>query len=106
MVVSLYVDDLIFIGNRSEMLDDFKLSMMQEFEMTDMGKLHHFLGIEVLQSKNGVFISQESYAKEILKKFRMEQANPVSTPCMTGLKLRKVKENLLIPQCFEAWLEV
>jgi hypothetical protein len=96
MVVSLYVDDLIFTGNDLELLNGFKLSMMKEFEMTDLGKLHHFLGIEVSQSKKGIFISQESYAKEVLKKFGMENANPVVTPCITGLKLSKNGEGRLI----------
>jgi hypothetical protein len=96
MVISLYVDDLVFTGNDLEMLHEFKLSMMKEFEMTDMGELHHFLGIEVTQSNKGVFISQESYAKEILKKFNMADCNPVSTPCITGLKLSKVGEGKLV----------
>ncbi|XP_061989507.1 uncharacterized mitochondrial protein AtMg00810-like [Rosa rugosa] len=89
MVVSVYVDDLIFIGNSLEMLNEFKLSMMKEFEMTDLGELHHFLGIEVQQSKEGIFMSQESYAKEVVMKFKMEHANPVVTPCITCLKLSK-----------------
>ncbi|CAL2260415.1 unnamed protein product [Prunus armeniaca] len=96
MIVSLYVDDLIFTGNNLDMLNEFKLSMMREFEMTDLGELHHFLGIEVNQSKKGIFISQESYAKEVLKKFRMENANPVSTPCVIGLKLSKDGEGKLV----------
>ncbi|CAL8157460.1 unnamed protein product [Prunus armeniaca] len=96
MIVSLYVDDMIFTGNNLDMLNEFKLSMMREFEMTDLGELHHFLGIEVNQSKKGIFISQESYAKEVLKKFRMENANPISTPCVTGLKLSKDGEGKLV----------
>ena len=96
MAVSLYVDDLIFTGNDEKMLSEFKHSMMAEFRMTDLGELHHFLGIEVHQSNEGIFISQESYAKEILKKFRMENANPVSTPCITGLKLSKEGEGKLV----------
>lgn len=56
------MDDLIFTGNDSAMLSDFKVSMMNEFEMTDLGELHHFLGISVLQSRAGIFISQEKYA--------------------------------------------
>merc|ERR1712080_769693 len=80
MDVNLYVDDLIFTGNDVKMLNEFKLSMKAEFKMTDLGELHHFLGIEVQQTQKGIFISQESYAKDILKKFKMENANPVSTP--------------------------
>ncbi|XP_059639087.1 secreted RxLR effector protein 161-like [Cornus florida] len=64
--------------------------------MTDLGELHHFLGIEVHQSKEGIFISQESYARKILEKFKIEQANPVSTPCITGIKLSKNGELKLV----------
>ena len=96
MAVSLYVDDLIFTGNNLRMLNDFKRIMMREFKMTDLGELHHFLGIEVHRSKEGIFISQESYAKKVLKRFKMENANPVSTPCTTGLKLSKEGEGRLI----------
>ncbi|CAL2241350.1 unnamed protein product [Prunus armeniaca] len=96
MIVSLYVDDLIFTGSNLDMLNEYKLSMMREFEMTNLGELHYFLGIEVYQSKKGIFISQESYAKEVLKKFRMENANPISTPCVTGLKLSKDGEGKLV----------
>ncbi|XP_052486910.1 uncharacterized mitochondrial protein AtMg00810-like [Gossypium raimondii] len=96
MVVSLYVDDVIFTGNDVKMLKEFQHSMMAEFEMTDLGELHHFLGIEVHQSEKGIFISQESYAKEVLKKFKIENANPVSTPCITCLKLSKEGEGKLV----------
>ncbi|KAG6526934.1 hypothetical protein ZIOFF_009021 [Zingiber officinale] len=64
--------------------------------MTNLGELHHFLGIEVLRSKHGIFITQESYAKEILKKFRMENANHISTPCVVRLKLSKHGEGKLV----------
>ena len=47
-VVCLYVDDLIFIGNDASMFDEFKQSMMNEFDMTDLGRMRYFLGIEVL----------------------------------------------------------
>lgn len=60
MIVSLYVDDLIFTGDDVEMLSRFKNSMMNEFETTDLGELRHFLGINVQQMKNGIFISQEN----------------------------------------------
>lgn len=72
-----------------EILNEFKLSMLKDYEMTDLGDLHHFLGIEVQQSKECIFIFQESYAKEFVKKFKMEHANLVVAPCITGLKLSK-----------------
>lgn len=53
LIVSLYVDDLIFTGNSRAMCDEFKESMMFEFEMSDLGKMRHFLGVEVKQSAAG-----------------------------------------------------
>ena len=57
LVVCLYVDDLIFMGNDRSMFTEFKNYMMKEFDMTDLGLMHYFLGIEVLQSSDGIFIS-------------------------------------------------
>ena len=57
LIVCLYVDDLIFTGNDSDMFSDFKRSMMDEFEMSDLGKMHYFLGLEVVQSDDGKFVS-------------------------------------------------
>ncbi|KAL5734170.1 hypothetical protein ACOSP7_032031 [Xanthoceras sorbifolium] len=71
------------------MFEDFKRRMVKEFEMTDIDLMAHFLGIEVVQSKKGIFISQSTYAKEILKRFGMEECNPITTPVETGLELRK-----------------
>lgn len=57
LLVCLYVDDLIFTGNNYSMIQEFKQSMENEFEMTDLGLMRYFLGIEVQQSEEGVFIS-------------------------------------------------
>jgi hypothetical protein len=57
LIVCLYVDDLIFTGNDVVMFKELKKSMMIEFEMPDLGMMHYFLGIEVVQSANGIFIS-------------------------------------------------
>ncbi|KAL0554757.1 hypothetical protein IC582_008685 [Cucumis melo] len=61
LIVCLYVDDLIFTGNDSAMIEKFKRSMMVEFEMSDLRKMHYFLEIEVVQSASGIFISQKKY---------------------------------------------
>ena len=58
MIVCLYVDDMIFTGNNHGMFDDFKKIMTNEFEMTDIGQMAYFLGVEVKQSKDGIFMSQ------------------------------------------------
>jgi hypothetical protein len=62
LVMCLYVDDLIYMGNDRSMFNEFKKSMMKEFDMTDLGLMHYFLGIEVVQSSDGIFISHKKYA--------------------------------------------
>ena len=69
LIVYLYVDDLIIIGDLP--IDMFKSAMKQEFEMTNLGLMKYFLGIEVNQSEKGIFISQSKYANDILKRFNM-----------------------------------
>lgn len=87
LIVSLYVDDLIFTGNDETMLKHFKSSMKREFEMTDLGKMKYFLGVEVIQDSEGIFISQRKYAKEILERFNLQNANHVKNPIVPGVKL-------------------
>lgn len=92
LIVCLYVDDLIFTGSSSTMFDDFKQSMMNEFEMSDLGLMHYFLGYEVAQNSAGIFISQKKYVREILERFQMTNCNSVGTPVELGLKLTKDHE--------------
>ncbi|KAL6203687.1 hypothetical protein ACLB2K_027387 [Fragaria x ananassa] len=68
------------------MFDELRRSMM-EFDMTDLGMMHYFLGIEVVQSDAGIFIKQKKYAQEVLEKFEMKGCNSVATPAEPGLKL-------------------
>ena len=89
LIVCLYVDDLIYTGSDTAMLESFKKSMMAKFEMSDLGMIHYFLGIEVLQFSAGILISQKKYVGEILDKFQMKDCNPVNTPSEFGLKLNK-----------------
>ena len=89
LVVCLYVDDLIYMGNDSSMFIEFKNSMMKEFDMIDLGMVHYFLGIEVMQSSDGIFISHKKYALEILDMFKISNCNSVSTPIDLNLKLVK-----------------
>ncbi|XP_028098760.1 uncharacterized protein LOC114298399 [Camellia sinensis] len=92
LIVCLYVDDIIYTGNNSAMFDDFKQSMMIEFEMFDLGLMHYFLGIEVAQTSAGIFISQKKYVREMLDKFQMANCNSVTTPVEHGFKLIKDHE--------------
>ncbi|XP_038875145.1 secreted RxLR effector protein 161-like [Benincasa hispida] len=65
---------------------------MAEFEMTDLGMMHYFLGIKVIQSVVGIFINQKKYVLEILDRFQMENCNLATTPVKPNLKLTKDHE--------------
>ncbi|BBH09623.1 ADP glucose pyrophosphorylase large subunit 1 [Prunus dulcis] len=98
LIVCLYVDDLIFTGSNAQMCDNFKMIMSQRFEMTDLGLLHFFLGIEVKQNENGIYISQKKYAKELLKRFRLENAKSIATPIEVGVKIGKNDGSTMVNQ--------
>jgi len=85
LIVCLYVDDMIFIGYFE--IDEFKVAMIKEFEMTDLGLMKYFLSIAVEQFEKGIFISQNKYSKELLKIFRMENCKLFHTPVATSTKL-------------------
>lgn len=89
LIVSLYVDDLIFTGNDEDMFAKFKASMEMEFDMTDLGKMKYFLGVEVVQNSDGIYISQRKYAQEVLERFGMERSNSVKNPIVPGFKLMR-----------------
>ena len=92
LIVCLYVDDLIFTDSNPSRFDEFKKDMMKEFEMTDIGLLSYYLVIEAKQKDKGILITQEGYPKEVLKKFKVDDSNPVSTPMECGIKLSKHEE--------------
>ena len=67
LIVSIYVDDMLVIGSKIELIQRFKDEMEKIFEMTDLGVMKYFLGMEVLQSSDGIFICQQKYISDILK---------------------------------------
>ena len=71
LTIVLYLDDLIFTFNDKAIIGEFKEAMKNKFEMTDLGLLKYFLGIEVKQMHDDIFISQEKYAGQILERFKM-----------------------------------
>lgn len=89
LIISLYVDDLIYTGDDENMMVEFKESMIKEFDMIDLGKMKYFLGIEVFQFDGGIFISQAKYVIEVLRRFGMEHSNSVENPMVPGLKISK-----------------
>ncbi|XP_071704493.1 uncharacterized mitochondrial protein AtMg00810-like [Rutidosis leptorrhynchoides] len=78
------------------MLTKFKSSMKLEFDMTDLGEMKFFLGIEVLQRVDGIFICQRKYASEILDRFGMMDVNVVHNPLTVGFKVVKDEDGLKI----------
>ncbi|KAG6486608.1 hypothetical protein ZIOFF_055186 [Zingiber officinale] len=89
LVACLYMDDLIYTSTSKALLEEFKKAIMDEFEMTDLGLMKYFLGFQVRQSKGEIFISQEKYVDDILKKFHMEKAKAVATPMALNEKLQQ-----------------
>lgn len=89
LIVSLYVDDLIYIGSSMMMVERFKNSMMNEFSMNDLGTMKFFLGVEVVQDGEGIFIGQRKNAEETIKKYGMENCNSVRNSIVPGQKLTK-----------------
>lgn len=87
LIVCIYVDDIIYTGSSKKLTENFKELMMKEFEMSDLGLLHYFLGLEVHQTKQGIFISQGKYVYDLLKKFRMSNCNATSTPMNANERL-------------------
>ena len=79
MVISLYVDDLLVIGNNLEMKDEFKEEMKRVFNMTDLGEMSYFHGMKIRQTDNEVFISTKKYERETMKKFKMKDFKPMNT---------------------------
>ncbi|KAK9058153.1 hypothetical protein SSX86_022993 [Deinandra increscens subsp. villosa] len=83
----LYVDDIILMASSDTLLQQIIQSLTAEFKMTDLGSLHHFLGIAVTKQANGVLLSQSTYAADILSRAKMSNCKPASTPVEAGSKL-------------------
>ena len=86
-ILVIYVDDLILTGSDPNHINDVKSSLKKKFEMTDLGHLHYFLGLQVLQSKEGITLSQSKYACDILHHFHMEDCKATPSPFYSGVKL-------------------
>ncbi|GKB85383.1 putative ribonuclease H-like domain-containing protein [Tanacetum coccineum] len=92
LLVQVYVDDIIFGSTKKELCIAFEKLMHEKFQMSSMGELTFFLGLQVQQKKDGIFISQDKYVDEILKKFRFTEVKTASTPMETQKPLLKDKD--------------
>ncbi|GJT97658.1 putative ribonuclease H-like domain-containing protein [Tanacetum coccineum] len=89
LLVQVYVDDIIFGSTKKELCTEFEKLMHKKFQMSSMGELTFFLGLQVTQKDDGIFISQDKYVDEILKKFGFSTMKTASTPMETSKPLMK-----------------
>ena len=86
VILLLYVDDLFLTGNEKQIMKN-KKKLAEEFEMKDLRLMHYFLGLEIWQSSEGIFLNQGKYAVEILKRLNMLECKALSRPMDSNLKL-------------------
>jgi hypothetical protein len=98
LLIEVYVDDIIFGSDDDRLSQKFAKDMQSEFEMSLLGELSFFLGLQIRQSNQGIFISQTKYIREMLKRFGMEYCKPVITPMQTSCKLSKYDDSKSIDQ--------
>ena len=76
----MYVDDIIFGATHENLCNEFSKIMRSEFEMSIMGELNFFLGLQIKQTSNGIMIHQQKYIKELLKKYGIDSLKAIDTP--------------------------
>ncbi|KAM2526787.1 hypothetical protein TB1_024112 [Malus domestica] len=89
LIVFIYVDDIVYTGSDRLMLEEFKEDMKKKYEMTDLGLLHHFLGMGIIQTNSSIFTHQKKYASSLLNKFNLNECKSVITPLVATEKLTK-----------------
>jgi hypothetical protein len=98
MIAQIYVDDIFFGGMSNTMVQHFVKQMQSEFEMSLVGELTYFLGLQIKQMEDTIFISQSKYARNVVKKFGMENSSHKRTPAPTHLKLTKDEKGMDVDQ--------
>ncbi|CAM8908673.1 unnamed protein product [Rhodiola kirilowii] len=89
IIAQIYVDDIVFGSNSQKMVDEFVAQMQSEFQMSMVGEMNYFLGLQVTQSKGGIFMTQANYARNLVKKFGLDKATHKRTPAATHVKITK-----------------
>ena len=87
IVAQVYVDEIIFRSTKDELAHSFSKLMQAKFEMSMIGELIHFLGLQIRQQDSGIFLSQSKYARNLVKKFGLESASSIRTPMSPNVKL-------------------
>jgi hypothetical protein len=98
LLVQIYMDDIIFGGSPHALVAKCSETMSREFEMSIMGELTFFFGLQIKQTQEGTFMHQGKYTKDLLKKFDMGEAKPLSTPMSITTALDEDKEGEAVDQ--------
>jgi hypothetical protein len=98
LIVQVYVDDIVFGGLSNSLVARFAEDMSREFEMSMMGELQFFLGLQIKQSKEGIFVHQAKYTMDIVRKFKMEDSMAMATPMSTTKSLDADEEDEHVDQ--------
>lgn len=88
LIVQIYVD-IIFGATNENLCKEFAKDMQGEFEMSMMGELNYFIGLQIKQTNDGIHLNQIKYIKNLLKRFEIESSKPVATPMSTLIKIDK-----------------
>ena len=80
VVITIYVDDLIVGGDKEDEIEHVKGLLKQKFEMKDLEDMCYFLGIEVIRTPEGIWLSQRQYVLDMLSKYGMASCKPISVP--------------------------
>lgn len=94
MIAQIYVDDIVFGSTLQDKVDEVVDQMTKEFEMSLVGELNYFLGLQIKQGTDGIFISQAKYANNLVKRFGLEGVKQMRTPMGSHEKLTKDEEGI------------
>ena len=100
-IIGVYVDDFVVTGESSERMEEVKAALAQKFNVKDLGELHYFFGVQVIQDhkKGTVWIGQSTFTESVLQKYGMNEAKPIKTPVNVNSKLLNAsKESKLVDQ--------
>ena len=104
-IIGVYVDDFVIAGESSERIEQVKTSLSEKFDIKDLGELHYFLGVQVIQDhKRGtVWMSQPTFAESVLQKYHMSEAKSVKTPVSVNSKLLKASGECELVDQVSSW---
>ena len=94
-IIAIYVDDIVLVSKTDQRLTEVKREIESKFKVKDLGELHYFLGVKVVQNteKQSIWLGQPSYIKQLLEQFNMSNAKATKTPVNPGFKLSKGTED-------------